>query len=107
MKDYLKLDDFTKSCLVAAIQGYTTKGDSPEVVSKKAVELVRCLAKELNYDGDIVSIESMNKIEKLEQKIGRKLNRDEKYYAGEALDSGTSIDEIIHYNPHFLDGQPN
>ncbi len=41
--EHIELDDFKRSCLVAAIQGYAAKGESPERASKQAIELVRCL----------------------------------------------------------------
>lgn len=98
----ISISELEKSCLVAAVQGYAASGMQPKEASKQAVELVRCLNKELSQNGEDTVINSLNKIQQLEQKIGRKLEKDERYHVDTALDNGISIDELLVKNPKLF-----
>lgn len=101
--EHIELDEFKRSCLVAAIQGYAAKGESPDRATKQAIELVRCLSRELIHSGNSISIEALSKIEQLEQRINKKLDSDKKYHVSQALDDGMSIDELLVKNPHLYE----
>lgn len=97
------IGELEKSCLLAAIQGYTTNGMQPREASRRAIELVRCLSKEMIQDGDTLAIDTLNRVEQFEMRIGRKLGFVEKHHVREVLNDGMSIDEVLAKNPRFKD----
>ncbi|PSU31716.1 hypothetical protein [Photobacterium lutimaris] len=97
----IEIGEFEKSCLLAAIQGYTTNGMQAKEASREAVELVRCLSKELILDDEILAIDYLNKVQQFESRIGRSLDDNEKYHIRKALNDDMSIDDILANNHNY------